>query len=173
MNLSTFNSLTPDEARAAVRPCLDVDRWVDELVAGRPYADAESLAAAASSAANPFTDAEVDAALAHHPRIGERAEGSGAEARLSRGEQAALDPAAETAARLVEANQAYEKRFGRVFLIRAAGRSAEEILSEATRRVQNTDEAEAAETADQLRQIALLRLHGAVAEPAAAGAQHP
>jgi len=172
MDLSTFNSLSPDEARAAVRPCLDVDRWVDELVGGRPYADAEALVAAASRAADPFTDAEVDAALAHHPRIGERAEGSGAEARLSRGEQAGLDPAADTAARLVEANRSYEERFGRVFLIRAAGRSAEEILSEATRRLTNTDAAEAAETADQLRQIAVLRLRGAVADPVEA-ARHP
>ncbi|GHD12360.1 2-oxo-4-hydroxy-4-carboxy-5-ureidoimidazoline decarboxylase [Zhihengliuella salsuginis] len=173
MDLSIFNSLPADEARTALRPCLDIDRWIDDLTAGRPYADQAALTAAAEAAANPFTNAEVTAALAHHPRIGERAEGPGAEAELSRGEQAGLDPAADTAARLVDANRAYEQRFGRVFLIRAAGRSAEEILSEATRRLENTAAREADETAGQLRQIALLRLRDAVAAPAAAPAKHP
>ena len=70
-----------------------------------------------------------------------------------------MDPAAgDTAARLAAGNAAYEERFGRVFLIRAAGRDAEEILAELDRRLGNDDEAERAETVDNLRQIALLRL---------------
>ena len=45
-----------------------------------------------------------------------------------------------------------------MFLIRAAGRDAEEILAELDRRLTNADAAERAETVDNLRQIALLRL---------------
>ena len=49
-------------------------------------------------------------------------------------------------------------RFDRVFLIRAAGRSAPEILAELDRRLGNDDAAEREETVTQLREIALLRL---------------
>ena len=63
-----------------------------------------------------------------------------------------------TTQKLVAGNQAYEERFGHVFLIRAAGRSGDEILAELERRLGNPPEAERAETADNLRQIALLRL---------------
>ena len=74
-----------------------------------------------------------------------------------------MDPSVgDTAARLAAGNAAYEQRFGHVFLIRAAGRDAEDILVQLERRLRNDDETERAETVDNLRQIALLRLEAAV-----------
>ena len=64
----------------------------------------------------------------------------------------------DVARRLAAGNRAYEERFDRVFIIRAAGRDAAEILEELRRRLDNSDEAERAETIDQLTQIALLRV---------------
>ena len=88
-----------------------------------------------------------------------RGSASGAAVPVPAGEQAGVDPAAgDTAARLAAGNAAYEERFGRVFLIRAAGRDAEAILAELDRRLGNDDATERAETVDNLRQIALLRL---------------
>ena len=75
---------------------------------------------------------------------------------------ASTPTAGDTAARLAAGNAAYEERFDRVFLIRAAGRDAEEILAELDRRLQNDDATERAETVDNLRQIALLRLEAAL-----------
>lgn len=69
---------------------------------------------------------------------------------------------ATTAAAIAAGNAAYEERFGRVFLIRAAGRSPEQMRAELDRRRANDDESETAEALDQLRQIALLRLEGAI-----------
>ena len=136
--------------------CLSVPRWADDVLAGQPYDDRDALIAAADAAARELTDEELDQALSGHPRIGER---GGAQ---SRREQSGVDPTAgDTAARLKAGNAAYEKRFGRVFLIRAAGRDAEEILSQLERRLQNDDATERAETVDNLRQIALLRLQAA------------
>jgi 2-oxo-4-hydroxy-4-carboxy-5-ureidoimidazoline decarboxylase len=66
------------------------------------------------------------------------------------------------AARLAAGNAAYERRFDHVFLIRAAGRSGEEILGELGRRLGNDDAVERAETVDNLREIALLRLEEAL-----------
>jgi hydroxyisourate hydrolase len=61
-------------------------------------------------------------------------------------------------ARMAEANAAYERRFGRVFLIRAAGRTADEMLAELERRLRNDDEAEVREACEQLAQIAAGRI---------------
>ena len=79
----------------------------------------------ARASAASFTDDEIDAALARHPRIGEQA-GAGSRRGLLRTEQAAVgdaDPAVTAAIRA--GNAEYESRFDRVFLIRAAGRPAD------------------------------------------------
>ena len=57
-----------------------------------------------------------------------------------------------------KAVQAYEERFGHVFLIFASGRSQSEILAAARDRLGNDEAAERPVVADQLRRIALLRL---------------
>ena len=55
-------------------------------------------------------------------------------------------------------NRAYEEKFGRVFLIRAAGRSRAEILAELRRRLELDPDAELEQVAAELRDIALLRI---------------
>ncbi|HKH08563.1 MAG TPA: 2-oxo-4-hydroxy-4-carboxy-5-ureidoimidazoline decarboxylase [Agromyces sp.] len=161
MSLDEFNRADRDTAIAALRPCVDVTRWCEELADGRPYSSVDELVARAEVAASPFTAAEVEAALAHHPRIGERARGEHAEAAMSRTEQAGVDPSdAAIATALAEGNRAYEERFGRVFLIRAAGRSAAEILDALTERLAHTPAEEEPVVAEQLREIAVLRLKG-------------
>jgi 2-oxo-4-hydroxy-4-carboxy-5-ureidoimidazoline decarboxylase len=146
-----------ETTREVLLSCLSVPRWADDVLAGQPYADKQALLDAADAAAGALTDEELDQALAGHPRIGER----GGE--QSQREQSGVDPTqGDTAARLQAGNVAYEERFGRVFLIRAAGRTAEGILIELDRRLHNDDETERAETVDNLRQIALLRLEDAL-----------
>jgi 2-oxo-4-hydroxy-4-carboxy-5-ureidoimidazoline decarboxylase len=146
-----------ETTRDVLLGCLAVPRWADDVLAGQPYADRAALLAAADGAARELTDEELDQALSGHPRIGER---GGAQ---SQREQSGVDPdAGDTAARLRDGNAAYEARFDRVFLIRAAGRDAEEILAELQRRLDNDDATERAETVDNLRQIALLRLEAAL-----------
>ena len=60
-------------------------------------------------------------------------------------------------------NAAYERRFGHVFLIRAAGRSAEEMAAELDRRLANDDARERAEVTEQLAQITRLRVQSLLA----------
>lgn len=140
-------------SREALLDCLAVPRWADEVLAGAPYADRQTLLAAADAAARVLTDEEIAQALSGHPRIGERG------AARSRREQAGVDPSdGDVATRLAAGNIAYENRFDRIFLIRAAGRDAEELLGELTRRLANDDATERNEVVDNLRQIALLRL---------------
>lgn len=168
MQIDEFDGLEPDGARELLRVCADVPTWVEGLVAARPFADRTALLDRANRDAMAWTRDDVDRALARHPRIGDRPTGDGAEAQASRREQAAAQQSdADVLDAIRSGNADYERRFDRVFLIRAAGRDAPEILAELRRRLGNDDESEAIEVSDQLRQIALLRLGAAIDEPAA------
>lgn len=165
MHLDDFNEADAANARAVVSVWAAVPVWVDALVAARPYSSVDALADAAALLAEGWGRTELDQALAHHPRIGEKSAGMGEEAAASRSEQASMaDAAADVAERIRDGNRAYEERFGRVFLIRAAGRSPDEMLAELERRLANEDETEVAEACGQLAEIALLRLRQSVTE---------
>jgi 2-oxo-4-hydroxy-4-carboxy-5-ureidoimidazoline decarboxylase len=154
-----FNTMSDADARDVLSRCLAVPRWVAEVAGGRPYVDVDDVVSRAEASAGTLTEDEVTAALARHPRIGERPAGAGAEAELARREQSAVDPRdQEVARRLREGNAEYEAKFDRVFLIRAAGRSATEILAELRRRLGNDPATELGEVVGQLREIAILRL---------------
>lgn len=147
------------DASEVLSRCLAVPRWVAEVAGGRPYADVDDAVAHAESAARTLTEDEVADALARHPRIGERPPDRGLEAAFARREQSGVDPHdQEVALRLREGNAEYEAKFDRVFLIRAAGRSAAEILGELGRRLGNDPATELTEVVGQLREIAVLRL---------------
>lgn len=165
MMLQKFNEADRTEIVSALRPCLDIPRWVDQIADARPFSSVDDLLTFAGRAALPFTDQEVESALAHHPRIGERAAGDSSEARLSRAEQEALGgttPAVAVA--LLEGNRSYEEKFGRVFLIRAAGRSKEEILEALQARISHSAAEENPIVQQQLREIAIHRLEGMMSE---------
>jgi 2-oxo-4-hydroxy-4-carboxy-5-ureidoimidazoline decarboxylase len=161
--LDDFNDGSPDRAAEALRACNAAPRFAAEVLAGRPYPDVDRLVARAEEVARSLSWNEVSVALAAHPRIGDRPDGSSAEAEASRREQSSMtDADAATRAALVEGNRAYEDRFGHVFLIRAAGRRPEEMLAELRRRLANDAPAEQAEATEQLAQITGLRVRGLV-----------
>ena len=150
---------TDVELRERLAAALGVQRWVNEVAEAAPYASMDALLKVAEDAASPLSDAEIEEAVSHHPRIGEKPTGTGVSQSLSEGEQAGLDAAAEgTDAAIARGNHVYEERFGRVFLIRAAGRTRAEILEELQRRLKLDEEEERVEVGEQLTQIALLRL---------------
>jgi len=96
---------------------------------------------------------DLDAAMAGHPRIGER--------RLSgwsAQEQAGVGSDADVAAALAEGNAAYEQRFGHVFLICASGRVPAEILAELNRRMSHDPATEREVAAAEIGKINALRL---------------
>lgn len=145
--------------RAALAASLAVHRWIAEVDAASPFSSVDELLRVASDAATPLSPAEIDEAIAHHPRIGEKPVGEGTAQAFSRSEQASADSGDEAlAVALAAGNAAYEARFDRVFLIRAAGRTRAEILAELERRIQLDDATELRIVGEQLRDIALLRL---------------
>ena len=161
--------LPESELRERLATALSVSRWVDDVASGAPYQDVEALVASAERAGDPLTDAEIDEAMAHHPRIGESPTGEGAAQEFSRREQEASQQTddARLARALAEGNATNEERFDRVFLIRAAGRSREEIVEELQRRLTLDDESEKRIVGEQLVEIAALRLRQMFGESSA------
>jgi 2-oxo-4-hydroxy-4-carboxy-5-ureidoimidazoline decarboxylase len=127
-----------------------------------PFADRDELHGAADEAFDQLDSDDWLQAFAHHPRIGdveslrERFAASGA---LSEAEQAGLDGAGEdVVAELAAGNERYEAQFGFVVLIRAAGRSAAQMLEHQRRRLSNDRATELVEAAAQQREITHLRI---------------
>jgi 2-oxo-4-hydroxy-4-carboxy-5-ureidoimidazoline decarboxylase len=154
--IEDFNALQETEAEERLYECLANRSWAAEVASRRPYPDAQSFLAAARNALNGLTDADWVAAFKAHPRIGER--GGDAPESSEREQAGVMQSSAATVLALIAQNPRYEKKFGHVFLIRASGRSGEEILSELRRRMRNDPATELAEARRELALIAADRL---------------
>lgn len=155
--LDWFNTAPEPEIRAALRACCAADSWVSRVGAGRPYPDGDALRAASDEATAALDDAGLAQALAGHPRIGERPPGD--DGAWSRQEQAGVAGASDgLRVQLAEANAAYEQRFGHVYLVCAAGRSAAELLAVCRSRLGNDPAAERGVVLGELAKINQLRL---------------
>ncbi len=159
--LAHFNDATPEHATAMIAACVALPEWQSALVAARPFFSVKNVLEKAAALSEGWQPADLTLALQAHPRIGEKPKAISAEAALSRQEQSSVNRHDATLAdALARGNAAYEARFGRVFLIRAKGRSGEEILSALHQRLKNSHDDEIQEALHQLRQITLLRLEG-------------
>lgn len=142
-----------------LRSCCAADAWLARIQAARPFPNAKALLDLSDDTVLSLDDAALDQALAAHARIGERRLGSTTEDRWSRTEQAgALGAEADLADRIAAGNHRYEDRFGHVFLIRAAGRSAEEMLAALEERLGHDAQTERDVVRRELAEIVRLRL---------------
>jgi 2-oxo-4-hydroxy-4-carboxy-5-ureidoimidazoline decarboxylase len=157
--LAQFNSLPQIDAERELQACCAAPTWAHGVASGRPYADVDGLLRAADEELRRLEWTEVEAALSAHPRIGQRAAGDERDAAWSRREQAGVGAAdAETVVALRAANEAYEQRFGHVFLVFATGKSASEMLSAARERLDHDAETEHRVVRGELGKITRLRL---------------
>jgi 2-oxo-4-hydroxy-4-carboxy-5-ureidoimidazoline decarboxylase len=154
---SPVTDVTPTEEE--LRACCAADAWLTRVQAARPIPSVKALLDLSDDTVLSFDAAALEQALAAHARIGERRLGSTTEDRWSRTEQAgALGAEASLAEQIAAGNRAYEERFGHVFLIRAAGRSAEEMLAALTERLRNDPQTEQDVVRRELADIVRLRL---------------
>jgi 2-oxo-4-hydroxy-4-carboxy-5-ureidoimidazoline decarboxylase len=159
VQVAELDRASPGHAATLLRPSCASIRWIERLVGGRPYESLGRLTAASDAAIAALSWPDIGEALAAHPRIGDRAQGRGQEASWSRQEQAATaGVGGDVQARLRAGNAEYEERFGHIFLIRATGRSAEDMLAALHARLGHDPEAERQVVRAELRQIVRLRL---------------
>ena len=154
---SPATDVTPTEEE--LRACCSAGAWLARIQAARPVPSAKALLDLSDDVVLSLDDNALDQALAAHARIGERRLGSTTEDRWSRTEQAgALDAGSSTTERLAAGNRAYEERFGHVFLIRAAGRTGEEMLAALDERLRHDPQTERHVVRRELAEIVRLRL---------------
>jgi 2-oxo-4-hydroxy-4-carboxy-5-ureidoimidazoline decarboxylase len=154
-----LNGLDDERAVAELRACCEAGAWLRGILAGRPFDSRDALLDTSDTIVAALDDEALSEALAAHARIGERRTGGTREDAWSREEQAAaLAAGADVRTLLAEGNEEYERRFGRVFLIRAAGRSPEEMYDALQARLANDEEAERAVVLHELAEIIRLRL---------------
>ena len=83
--------------------------------------------------------ADLEQALAGHPRIGDR---SGTDERSRREQARVLAADQATIQALAEGNEDYERRFGHIYLVCATGRNAADLLALLRERLGNDPETE-------------------------------
>jgi OHCU decarboxylase len=170
--LARWNFLPATPAANEILPCCGSRAWAGGMVARRPLPDEESLLAASDEVWRSLTESDWLEAFRSHPRIGESRVG---ETRVSESqiprpaaiqsatwseqEQRGVADTSDTARiALAEGNREYERRFNRIFIVCATGKSPEEILKTLRRRLDNDDHAELQEAAEEQRQITQIRL---------------
>ena len=166
MRLQDLNALDDDAAARELLRCCGSSRWARAMAAARPFAGAEVMATASDTIWSSLDRADWLEAFAAHPKIGETSGsgasgGSGGAGRSgwARQEQAGVAGAAEqTRRRLADANRDYEARFGYIFIVCAAGKTAQEVLALLGRRLRHDADEELRIAAEEQRKITQLRL---------------
>jgi 2-oxo-4-hydroxy-4-carboxy-5-ureidoimidazoline decarboxylase len=158
--LENWNRLPQVDAMHVILPCNGSRAWAIGVVNLRSFNTPEGLFAASDRVWNALPASDWQQAFDSHPRIGEHKAKSATSESLkwSAGEQAAANPDDQVKAALAAANQAYEQKFGRIFIVCATGKSAAEMLAILNRRMTNDPATELREAAEQQRQITQLRL---------------
>jgi 2-oxo-4-hydroxy-4-carboxy-5-ureidoimidazoline decarboxylase len=177
--LAWFHGLPAADARELLLACCAAGPWANRLIAGRPYPIVAALLRESDEAVAGLTVPELAAALAGHPRIGEpvpagrdpagsasagspgreQPGGNPRPAGWSRQEQSGMAAADEPTRRAIaELNAAYEQRFGHIYLVRATGRSAAELLALLRARLEHDDATEWRTVRAELAQINRIRL---------------
>ncbi len=165
--LANWNLLPVGDALDAILPCCGSHAWAQGMVARRPLFDESALLAASNEIWHSLARSDWMEAFKSHPRIGETRSSESPPAQSPPAQSAiwsvqeqknVADAGAAMNNALVEANREYERRFDRIFIVCATGKSAPEILEILRRRLNNEAEAELRETAEQQRQITEIRL---------------
>jgi 2-oxo-4-hydroxy-4-carboxy-5-ureidoimidazoline decarboxylase len=160
--LARWNRLSVEDAVKEILPCCGSKAWAGGLAARRPFTDVTTLLAASDETWSNLPAEDWMEAFRSHPRIGEsRAIQSASvqSATWSAQEQRDVATAGDgVKIALAEANREYERRFRRIFIVCATGKSAPEILEILRRRLKNDEPTELREAAEQQRQIIHIRV---------------
>jgi allantoicase len=160
--IERWNQMPRAAAAKALQDCCGSKKWVEQVLARRPFIDAAALYDAADDAWATLKRNDWLAAFRAHPAIGgakAAAKQTETVRRWSAGEQSVARKASpDTLAVLAAANEAYQATFGHVFLICAAGKTSEEVLKAIQERLANHPEVELRTAAEEQKKITRLRL---------------
>ncbi len=169
VGIDRLNELPDAEARKALLDCCGSTKWADEMVLRKPFTSADDLLEAAHTIWSALSEEDRLEAFRRHPPIGGRKAAfkqSAKSRQWSTGEQSRAQAAPEELrTQLAKANRTYAEKFGNIFLICAAGKTAEEILENLRCRLSNDLQTELHIAAEEQRKITRIRLEKLLAAP--------
>jgi OHCU decarboxylase len=160
--LAYLNTLASPDAEAAFLHCCGSTVFAKTMAERRPFSSLDAAKSEARAVWGALSPADWDEAFKAHPEIGgKKAEGpqTAASASWSAGEQAKVGTAASsTLGELATVNAKYREKFGRIYIVCATGRTAEELLGIAKARLDNDAQKELGIAAEEQAKITELRL---------------
>jgi 2-oxo-4-hydroxy-4-carboxy-5-ureidoimidazoline decarboxylase len=162
MTIAEFDHLDTEQKKALLHQCCGSANWVNKMLDALPVEDLVELLETAEEQWYSCHEQDWREAFSHHPKIGDinsLKEKFAATAHLAEGEQASVQQASEqTLQELAAGNQAYEQRFGYIFIVCATGKSANEMLQLLNLRLYNNPEVEIQIAMEEQNKITKLRL---------------
>lgn len=159
--LDLINNAGGVDAESMFLDCCGSSEWARQMASARPFGSEDELMTTAATIWNELKTDDHLEAFAAHPKIGEKkaADQTSQSATWSEGEQAGMNSADDLVKReLAAANQAYEDKFGFIFIVCATGRTADEMLSLCRARLGNDRATEIVNAAAEQRKITEIRL---------------
>ena len=162
LDLAKVNDAELAELSAQLLKCNGSRAWVAQMLNLRPFLTAEELFKQADLVWFALAREDWLEGFNHHPRIGDLAslkEKFSLSGKWSKSEQAGVQEASDQVIRLLkEGNEAYERKFGHIFIVCATGKSADEMLALLQARMKNDPARELQIAAAEHAKITRLRL---------------
>lgn len=162
MDLVTFNACPEAEARENLSRCCGSARFVDAMLAKRPFKSKAEILSEAEITWEKLDEVDWREAFLHHPKIGDlnslKAKFASTRDWASGEQQGTAGATEETLEALAQGNEAYEQKFGFIFIVCATGKSASEMLYLLKERLPNEPRSEIKIAMREQNKITLLRL---------------
>ena len=160
--LAWLNGLSGAKAEAVFLDCCGSTEWARRMAARRPYPMIEHLFEMARRVWFSLSTSDHLEAFAAHPKIGSKkpaAVQKKTAAGWSKDEQSGVKKGSKKVLdQIAECNRLYEQRFGFIFIVFAAGKTADEMLAICKARLGNSVETELQIAAEEQHKITELRL---------------
>jgi 5-hydroxyisourate hydrolase/2-oxo-4-hydroxy-4-carboxy-5-ureidoimidazoline decarboxylase len=163
MDFEQFNKQGANEASSLLSQTCGAEKWVNKMLEHFPFANPEALIDAATTHwYKSCNEADWKEAFTHHPRIGdlEQLEKKFASTKsFTKNEQSGVsENDKETISQLLKANEAYEKKFGYIFIVHASGKTGAEMLNLLNDRLVNKESDEIQIAMGEQHKITITRL---------------
>lgn len=162
MTLTEFNLLPAAIKSEKLFQCCGCTRWVENMLQQFPYKSINVIKINSDLIWYGLDIKDWLEAFTHHPKIGDiksLEEKFATTKKWAAGEQSSVAAAShETLLQLKNGNEAYEKKFGFIFIVCATGKSATEMLHMLKQRMKNGIEAEIKIAAEEQNKITHIRI---------------
>ena len=163
MTIESFNRLEKARAKEALATCCGSAVWVEGMMKGFPFLTREEIFLRGEELwLMRCEEKDWLEAFTHHPKIGDTKslkEKFTTTKTWAANEQAGVQMAdEETIVLLAKGNEAYEKKFGFIFIVCATGKSAKEMVALLQLRLPNDYDTELKVAMQEQNKITKLRL---------------